>query len=218
MRSALGAPLAIGTITPNAIAPYAEALDESCAAVIQHFLRWTPDAITAFDYTTTPYPTLSIVQRSSAASVTLPAYGAPVSGLELTPRHDLQTPCVQLKFEQTNDIDGDTFTVADRADRADDGDRLRAGRAGDDGRPGGRAGDVSFAGDHDGADSVERRDDERGAVVAGKISVAERFRRDRLDGGGGDADRDDREPGELSRRRRWPTCRTNCCRARSRRG
>jgi hypothetical protein len=107
---ALGAPLAIGTITPSAIVPYAEMLDESCAATIQHLLRWTPDAIAAFDYTTTPFPTLSIMQRSSAAGVTLPAYGAPVSGLELTPRYDLQTPCVQLKFEQTNDIDGDTFT------------------------------------------------------------------------------------------------------------
>lgn len=106
-----GAPLAIGTITPNALAPYAEVLDESCAAMIRHFLRWTPDAITVFDYTTSPYPTLSIVQRSSAASVSLPAYGAPASGLEITPRYDLQTPCVQLKFEQTNDIDGDTFTT-----------------------------------------------------------------------------------------------------------
>jgi hypothetical protein len=107
----LGAPLAVGTITPNVIAPYAEALDESCAAILHHFLRWTPDAITAFDYTTTPFPTLSIVQRSSAASVTLPAYGAPTSGLKITPRYDLQTPCVQLKFEQTDDISGDTFTA-----------------------------------------------------------------------------------------------------------
>jgi hypothetical protein len=108
---AQGAPLAIGTITPNALAPYAEVLDESCAAIIRHFLRWTPDAIAVFDYTTAPYPTLSIVQRSSAASVTLPAYGAPVSGLELTSRHDLQTPCVQLKLEQTDDLDGETFTA-----------------------------------------------------------------------------------------------------------
>jgi hypothetical protein len=106
----LGAPIALGTITPNALAPYAEALDDSCAKVIRLFLRWTPDAITVFDYTTTPYPTLSIVQRSSATTVTLPAYGAPTSGLDLTPRHDLQTPAVSLKFEQTNDLDGDTFT------------------------------------------------------------------------------------------------------------
>jgi hypothetical protein len=107
---ALGAPITLGEITPNAIAPYGESLDDSCATVIRHFLRWTPDAIAAFDYTTSPYPTLSILQRSSAAALTLPAYGAPTSGLELTPRYDLQTPAVSLKFEQTNDIDGDTFT------------------------------------------------------------------------------------------------------------
>ncbi len=107
---ARGAPFALGTMTPNAIAPYAEELDESCAAVIRKFLRWTPDAVTAFDYTTLPFPTLSIHQRGDATAISLPAYGAPVSGLELTPRYDLQVPAVVLKFEQTNDIDGDTFT------------------------------------------------------------------------------------------------------------
>ncbi len=107
---ARGVPIAPGTITPNAIAPYGEAIDRSCAEVIRHFLRWTPDAMAAFDYTTSPYPTLSIHRRADAATVTLPAYGAPVSGLDLTPRHDLQAPAVVLKFDQTNDIDGDTFT------------------------------------------------------------------------------------------------------------
>ena len=108
--TARGVPITVGTITPNASAPYAEALDRSCAEVIRNFLRWTPDAMAAFDYTTSPYPTLSIHRRADAATVTLPAYGAPVSGLELTPRYDLQAPAVVLKFEQTNDIDNDTFT------------------------------------------------------------------------------------------------------------
>jgi hypothetical protein len=108
--TARGVPIAVGAITPNAIAPYAEALDRSCAEVIRNFLRWTPDAMAAFDYTTTPFPTLSIRLRADAAVISLPAYGAPISGLELTPRHDLQAPAVVLKFEQTNDIDNDTFT------------------------------------------------------------------------------------------------------------
>jgi hypothetical protein len=107
---AQGAPFSIGTVTPNVIAPYAELLDESCAAVLQHLLRWTPDAVVAFDYSATTVPVLSIVQRSAASSVTLPAYGAPASGLELTPRYDLQAPCVQVKYEQTNNLGGDTFT------------------------------------------------------------------------------------------------------------
>jgi len=108
--TARGVPITVGTITPNAMVPYAEALDRSCAEVIRNFLRWTPDAMAAFDYTTTPYPTLSIHLRADAATLSLPAYGAPVSGLELTPRYDLQVPAVVLKFEQTNDIDNDTFT------------------------------------------------------------------------------------------------------------
>ncbi len=126
--TARGVPITVGTITPNAIAPYAEALDRSCAEVIRNFLRWTPDAMAAFDYTTTPYPTLSIHRRADAATVTLPAYGAPVSGLDLTPRHDLQAPAVVLKFEQTNDIDNDTFTslIVQPAPSTATGDELGA--------------------------------------------------------------------------------------------
>jgi hypothetical protein len=126
--TARGVPITLGTITPDAIAPYAEALDRSCAEVIRNLLRWTPDAMAAFDYTTTPYPTLSIHRRADAATVTLPAYGAPISGLDLTPRHDLQVPAVVLKFEQTNDIDNDTFTslIVQPAPSTATGDELGA--------------------------------------------------------------------------------------------
>ncbi len=84
--------------------------------------------MTAFDYTTTPYPTLSIHLRADAPVISLPAYGAPVSGLELTPRYDLQVPAVVLKFEQTNDIDGDTFTslIVQPAPSTATGDELGA--------------------------------------------------------------------------------------------
>jgi len=108
--TARAVPITVGAITPDAIAPYAEALDQSCAEVIRNFLRWTPDATAVFDYTTTPYPTLAIHRRADAGTLILPAYGAPVSGLDLTPRYDLRAPSVVLKFEQTNDIDSDTFT------------------------------------------------------------------------------------------------------------
>ena len=126
--TARGVPITVGTITPNALVPYAEALDRSCAEVIRNFLRWTPDAMAAFDYTTTPYPTLSIHLRADAGTISLPAYGAPISGLELTPRHDLQVQAVVLKFEQTNDIDNDTFTslIVQSAPPTATGDELGA--------------------------------------------------------------------------------------------
>jgi len=75
----LGAPLAVGAVTPDAVAPYMEVLDHSCAEVIRAFLRWTPDATAAFDYTTSPFPTLSI-HRRGCGDVFFAAYGAPVSG------------------------------------------------------------------------------------------------------------------------------------------
>jgi hypothetical protein len=126
--TARGVPITVGAVTPNAIAPYAEALDNSCAEVIRNLLRWTPDAMSSFDYTTTPYPTLSIHRRADAATATLPAYGAPISGLDLTPRYDLQAPTVVLKFEQTNDIDNDTFTslIVQPAPSTATGDELGA--------------------------------------------------------------------------------------------
>jgi hypothetical protein len=125
--TARGVPITVGAVTPNAIAPYAETLDQSCAQVIRNFLRWTPDAMTAFDYTTQP-PTLSIFRRADATTLSLPAYGAPISGLELTPRYDLQAPAVVLKYEQTNDIGNDTFTslIIDAAPTTATGDEFGA--------------------------------------------------------------------------------------------
>jgi hypothetical protein len=126
--TARGAPITAGTITPAATVPYAEALDRSCAEVIRNLLRWTPDAMAAFDYTTAPFPTLSIHLRADAPVISLPAYGAPVTGLELSARHDLLVPAVVLKFEQTNDIDNDTFVslITDAAPSTATGDELGA--------------------------------------------------------------------------------------------
>jgi len=56
-------PFAIGTITPNAYVPHDEVRDITCAEVVHKELRWTPDAVTWFDYTTTP-PTFHCVRRA----------------------------------------------------------------------------------------------------------------------------------------------------------
>ena len=122
-----GVPLAVGAVTADATAPYAEALDRSCAEVIRDLLRWTPDAMCAFDYAATP-PTLSIFRRAEAPVISLPAYGAPVTELDLTPRYDLQAAAVVLKYEQTNDIGGDTFTslIVDAVPPEATGDELGA--------------------------------------------------------------------------------------------
>jgi hypothetical protein len=63
-------PLQVGTITPNLDVPIDEVRDITCAEVIHKMLRWTPDAVTWFDYSTTP-PTFNCKRRSELNAVTL---------------------------------------------------------------------------------------------------------------------------------------------------
>jgi hypothetical protein len=107
---AQGRPLQIGTVEPGVEIPWDELQDPSCAEVIRKILRWMPDAVAYFDYTTTP-PTLHIKLRSSLApvSVTVNA-GAPVESLTIGPRYDLQRSVVVLKYEQTSTVDGTDYT------------------------------------------------------------------------------------------------------------
>lgn len=47
-------PFQIGTVSPNVDCPIDEVRDITCAEVIHKMLRWTPDAVTWFDYSTSP--------------------------------------------------------------------------------------------------------------------------------------------------------------------
>lgn len=85
--------------------PYDEGLDILCGEAIKKALRWAPDSVTWFDYTTTP-PTLHVARRSQLAAVVVPAGGAPVSSVSLDPRYDLLAPSVVLKYERIHTSDG----------------------------------------------------------------------------------------------------------------
>lgn len=56
-------PFQIGTITPAVDVPVDEVRDITCAEVIHKMLRWSPDAVCWFDYTTSP-PTFNCKLRS----------------------------------------------------------------------------------------------------------------------------------------------------------
>lgn len=107
-----GADLANGTIDPAVEIPYEEVTDISCAEVILRMMRWSPDCVAWFDYSTTP-PTLHVRKRANLSAVTVAFSGAPASGLSITPRNDLAIPGVLLRYEQTHEVDnGDgTSTV-----------------------------------------------------------------------------------------------------------
>lgn len=89
---------------PQISIPSDEVRDITCAEVIRKQLRWMPDAVAWWDYSTNP-PTFHCKRRAdlSTASVTI---GTGVSAVRLVPRYDLQVPAVALKFEQINTVNG----------------------------------------------------------------------------------------------------------------
>ena len=91
----------IGTIDPGLTVPFDEGLDLTCADVIIRMLRYTPDMVCWFDYTTDP-PTLHCRAADSLAALNLSLESnQTIQGVNLTPRYDLQLPGVELIFERT---------------------------------------------------------------------------------------------------------------------
>ena len=97
---AAGAPLQAGVIDPALFAPLDEVRELTCAEVVQAMLRWHPDGVTWFDYTTTPLPTLHCRQRRNLPAATLTVGSAPLAAVRgITARHDLAVPAVVLHYE-----------------------------------------------------------------------------------------------------------------------
>jgi hypothetical protein len=82
-----------------------EVVDLKCSEIIQRQLRWTPDVVSWFDYSTSP-PTIHIKQRSSLPAATVQFGVAPLSEIQLKARPDLQVSEVCLKYEQVNVVNG----------------------------------------------------------------------------------------------------------------
>lgn len=108
-------PFIIGTIDVDITIPYMSVRDKSCADIIRQMLKYSPDAVTWFDYSTNP-PTINIGKRANLASKTITLFPSPDSGLpklanafDPTPRYDLQVPVVVVKFLETNSINGKSY-------------------------------------------------------------------------------------------------------------
>jgi hypothetical protein len=114
----------IGTLTPDLIVPYFEVRDQTCAEIIVHLLRYLPDYVPWFDFTTTatvggttfPCPTLNIDCRANLTAKTIKVFGADmeadgymVEGFDPTLRDDLYVPAVIAKYEASESADGFTY-------------------------------------------------------------------------------------------------------------
>lgn len=93
-----------GTIDVALTVPFEDATDLSCAEVVERMLRWIPNSVVWFDYTTTP-ATVHIRQRANLTAATLAIGGAGMAWqepLRLKPRHDLVVDNVVLLYVATN--------------------------------------------------------------------------------------------------------------------
>lgn len=95
----------VGTIDAGVEIPSYNVREITVAEVIAQMLRWTPDVVTWFDYTTSP-PTFHARKRSSLSSRTLTVGTEAVTHFSLVPRHDLVLPAVVLKFKKINEVNG----------------------------------------------------------------------------------------------------------------
>lgn len=104
-----GVAVQLGTVDPAVNIPIYNARDITVAEVIQQMLRWTPDCVCYFDYSTSP-ATFHCRKAANMAEVAITA-DALAQSLSLRPRYDLQLPAVCLKFKKTDTVDGRLSTV-----------------------------------------------------------------------------------------------------------
>lgn len=108
-----GAPLQLGTIDIPIVPFMTEITDQTCAQVIADQLRFAPDAVAWFDYSTNT-PTLHVRQASNLTPVSLTlGPGQPISiadeGISITARPDEQVASVSLRYERTDTQDGKEY-------------------------------------------------------------------------------------------------------------
>lgn len=112
----LGAPIAYDAATfPAVDAPVREARELTAAQVIREVLRWSPDAVGFWDYSTNPDPTFCIRTRENLVATTLPLATDPtnVAGVRLRPMRELQVPEVYLQYRKTHEVGTGSFNTLD---------------------------------------------------------------------------------------------------------
>ena len=96
-----GAPIQIGEITPDSDVWIDEDKNLLCDQAIIKQMASTPDAVTDWDMTTLPYPTLNIRRAAELPAVTVPVGGRPTNQLKIKERPDWARPFVSIHFEQS---------------------------------------------------------------------------------------------------------------------
>lgn len=103
--ASIGGEIALGTNPTGPKPAPQQAANLTCAEAIERALRWTPDACTWIDYSTTP-PELNVEpwSVSSASPRTVAMTDTKLRALTATPRRDLLIPGVRLLFENVANV------------------------------------------------------------------------------------------------------------------
>lgn len=119
-----GALLQLGTIDSGVDIPRESLSAVTCGEIVRRSLRWTPDQLTWFDYTTNP-PTFHCRKRSNRAAKIFPIADRNVTVVSLNERRDLLLPGVRIEYLREHERDGFRFRTQD-VDEAGDGTALGA--------------------------------------------------------------------------------------------
>jgi len=95
----------IGTIDPAVNFPKTRANDIFCAEALVNVLRWSPDVVCWFDYTTSP-PTFNARALGNLAAVAATITAEQERQVELAPRYERQLAGVVIEYKQTNVFNG----------------------------------------------------------------------------------------------------------------
>ncbi|MDR0428572.1 MAG: hypothetical protein LBG86_00875 [Puniceicoccales bacterium] len=102
-----GAPMAIASIDMPQTIPFDECKDLSCAEAMERVLRWIPDVVVWFDYSTSP-PTFHAERRFSL-DVQSYAIGNSMELMAISPRYGLSLLGVAIKYEKTHSNNGHSW-------------------------------------------------------------------------------------------------------------
>ena len=115
-----GVPILKGTIDTGTQFPYDEQINLKCSQVVDTMLRYLPDWVAWFDYSTVT-PTFHFRKRSNLTPVSISVNGPPLSDLNISPRYDLQKPGVKILYEKVNSVDQLVYNTVEEDTAGDTG-------------------------------------------------------------------------------------------------
>lgn len=102
-----GVSLELGACEADVQFPAYEARDLTCEQALLRILRWSPDIVSYFDYSQET-PVLNLKKRASLAEKSLD--GLKLKSLQYAPCRDLQVGSVNIIYERTHTIDGESYS------------------------------------------------------------------------------------------------------------